>query len=92
MANCFTPILFVHGQRDLFIAPNHSQDLFNATKGPKEIVLDPGTHSDIRSLPVRPPGGVTPGGSPSGGHPKGPRRARSTRAPTPTCAPSRCIR
>uniref|UniRef100_A0A7S0R1L5 PH domain-containing protein n=1 Tax=Pyramimonas obovata TaxID=1411642 RepID=A0A7S0R1L5_9CHLO len=52
MSNCYTPILFVHGQRDLFIHMHHSEDLFKAAKGPKEIVLDPGTHSNIRAIPV----------------------------------------
>ncbi len=32
------PILFVHGQNDWLIKPNHSDKLFEAAKGPKEIV------------------------------------------------------
>eukprot|EP00242_Pyramimonas_sp_CCMP2087_P018462 CAMPEP_0198204502 /NCGR_PEP_ID=MMETSP1445-20131203/7910_1 /TAXON_ID=36898 /ORGANISM="Pyramimonas sp., Strain CCMP2087" /LENGTH=614 /DNA_ID=CAMNT_0043876401 /DNA_START=312 /DNA_END=2157 /DNA_ORIENTATION=- len=52
MANCFTPILFVHGESDIFIAPRHSEQLYKAAQGPKELLLDKGTHSDIRTILV----------------------------------------
>lgn len=36
------PILFIHGSADTFILPRHSQDMFDRTKGIKEIHFIPG--------------------------------------------------
>lgn len=38
-----TPILYIHGQNDKLVPYQMSEELYNATNGPKEIYLSPGT-------------------------------------------------
>lgn len=42
------PLLFVHGEQDLLVAPSHSQALYDAASEPKQLTLVPGAgHTDI---------------------------------------------
>lgn len=45
---CFVPALFVHGERDDFIAPRHSELLFEKYAGEKNRILVKGGHNSVR--------------------------------------------
>jgi len=48
---CFTPILFIHGENDSFIKPEHSRKLHEAYCGEeKQIMIVPGDHNSQRPL------------------------------------------
>ncbi len=41
------PVLVIHGDKDVIMPASHSQRLYDAAKGPKEIWFGPGPHSNI---------------------------------------------
>lgn len=41
------PVLIIHGDEDILMPASHSQRLYNAAKGPREIWFGPGSHSNI---------------------------------------------
>jgi alpha-beta hydrolase superfamily lysophospholipase len=43
------PTIFMHGQDDTFIAPHHTEELYNNYAGTKELVLFDGDHNSERS-------------------------------------------
>ena len=45
---CFIPALFCHGKNDTFVLSHHSNDLFKAYVGDKNIVLVEGNHNSTR--------------------------------------------
>jgi len=45
----FIPALFIHGRQDDFIAPHHTQKLFEAYNGDKELEIVEGDHNSPRS-------------------------------------------
>jgi pimeloyl-ACP methyl ester carboxylesterase len=54
-AMCFSPVMIVHGARDTFIKPEHSQQLFAAYAGEdKEIrIIDGADHNSERPIDVQ---------------------------------------
>jgi pimeloyl-ACP methyl ester carboxylesterase len=38
------PVLLIHGAEDTDTPPAHSQRVFDALKGPKQLILVPGAH------------------------------------------------
>mmetsp|Transcript_5603 Transcript_5603/g.9044 ORF Transcript_5603/g.9044 Transcript_5603/m.9044 type:complete len:569 (+) Transcript_5603:171-1877(+) len=52
VGNTFIPALFLHGADDDFIAPRHTQKLFEAYNGDKELELVEGDHNSARDLQV----------------------------------------
>eukprot|EP00930_Biecheleria_cincta_P098716 TRINITY_DN90367_c0_g1_i1.p1 TRINITY_DN90367_c0_g1~~TRINITY_DN90367_c0_g1_i1.p1 ORF type:complete len:552 (+),score=68.26 TRINITY_DN90367_c0_g1_i1:34-1689(+) len=52
VGNSFIPALFLHGNADDFIAPHHSQTLFEAYTGDKELEIVEGDHNSQRDLKV----------------------------------------
>ena len=47
-ATCYTPALFGTGSGDNMIRPHHSQQIYNAYKGDKNLVTFDGDHNDLR--------------------------------------------
>jgi len=45
---CFVPALFVAGDGDKFIEPSHSQDIYEAYAGDKNIIIVDGDHNSAR--------------------------------------------
>eukprot|EP00931_Biecheleriopsis_adriatica_P029499 TRINITY_DN17507_c0_g2_i1.p1 TRINITY_DN17507_c0_g2~~TRINITY_DN17507_c0_g2_i1.p1 ORF type:complete len:596 (+),score=96.03 TRINITY_DN17507_c0_g2_i1:98-1885(+) len=52
VGDTFIPALFLHGRDDDFIAPHHSQKLFEAYTGEKELEIVDGDHNTPRELSV----------------------------------------
>lgn len=52
VGNSFIPALFVHGVEDDFIAPHHSQKLYEAYTGDKELEMVAGDHNTQREAHV----------------------------------------
>ncbi|CAK9028615.1 Uncharacterized protein YqkD [Durusdinium trenchii] len=52
VGNSFIPALFVHGVEDDFIAPHHSQKLYEAYTGDKELEMVAGDHNTQRDMAV----------------------------------------
>jgi len=45
---CFVPVLFAHGESDTFIGVHHSQEIYDAYAGDKNIILVEGDHNSMR--------------------------------------------
>jgi len=52
VGNSFIPALFLHGIADDFIAPHHTQTLFDAYNGDKELEFVEGDHNSPREMQV----------------------------------------
>jgi len=51
IGNIGLPVLLVHGTNDRFVPPRFSQQLFDAARQPKTLLLVPGaTHNNSMSL------------------------------------------
>jgi len=49
MANqCYIPALFVHGEYDTFVRPQHSEDLYSRYGGDKNRIVVDGDHNSMR--------------------------------------------
>jgi len=46
------PAIFLHGRRDSFIQPRHSQQLYDAYSGAKEFITVEGDHNSVRGRQV----------------------------------------
>jgi len=47
-ATCYTPALFGTGDGDIMVRPHHSQSIYNAYKGDKNLVTFDGDHNELR--------------------------------------------
>jgi uncharacterized protein len=46
------PVIFIHGKADTLIPSHHSDELFNAFTGKKELItIEKGSHNDLNSYP-----------------------------------------